>query len=123
MNDQIAQLKRNMRSTVRILVELLLITSFCCWPTLSMAVELERVQAKETKQFQCRWADGPILIDGQASEPAWQKAQVIEGFYLPWLKEQAPLAPSISPMGRPRDHLYGVSLQSWNPQRLSNSGE
>ncbi|MFP6672807.1 MAG: PQQ-dependent sugar dehydrogenase [Pirellulaceae bacterium] len=74
------------------LAALLLVTGLCWFSFPSMAAELERVQAKQTKQFQCRWADGPIRIDGQASDAAWQKAQLIEGFYLPWLKDQAPLA-------------------------------
>jgi hypothetical protein len=38
--------------------------------------------------FECRWAEGPIRIDGKADEPAWKKAQVIDHFYLPWLGEK-----------------------------------
>jgi glucose/arabinose dehydrogenase len=37
--------------------------------------------------FECRWAESPITIDGKADEPAWKSAQVIDYFYLPWLKE------------------------------------
>jgi hypothetical protein len=39
--------------------------------------------------FECRWADTPITIDGKADEAAWQKAQLIDNFYLPWLGEKA----------------------------------
>jgi glucose/arabinose dehydrogenase len=39
------------------------------------------------KEFECRWAESPITIDGKADEPAWKNAQVIDHFYLPWLKE------------------------------------
>ena len=39
--------------------------------------------------FECRWATGPIEIDGQAVESAWQAAQPIDRFYLPWLKDAA----------------------------------
>jgi hypothetical protein len=39
--------------------------------------------------FECRWAEGPIQIDGKADEPAWKQAQVIDHFYLPWLGDKA----------------------------------
>ncbi len=45
--------------------------------------------AKAPKAFECRWADGPITIDGTADEPAWKAAQVIDNFYLPWLGKDA----------------------------------
>lgn len=34
---------------------------------------------------ECRFTDGEITIDGKADEPAWEKAQVIDKFGLPWL--------------------------------------
>jgi uncharacterized repeat protein (TIGR03806 family) len=40
-------------------------------------------------EFECRWADGPIVIDGKADEEAWGKAQLIGRFSLPWLAENA----------------------------------
>jgi glucose/arabinose dehydrogenase len=39
--------------------------------------------------FECRWATGPIKIDGKADEEAWKNAQVIDTFYLPWLGPKA----------------------------------
>lgn len=39
--------------------------------------------------FECRWNDGEIVIDGRADEVPWGKAQEIEGFSLPWLGEAA----------------------------------
>jgi glucose/arabinose dehydrogenase len=39
--------------------------------------------------FECRWADTPIAIDGRADEPAWKHAQLIDHFYLPWLGKKA----------------------------------
>jgi uncharacterized repeat protein (TIGR03806 family) len=45
--------------------------------------------AKAATAFECRWADGPISIDGAADEPAWRAAQVIDNFYLPWLGKNA----------------------------------
>jgi glucose/arabinose dehydrogenase len=39
--------------------------------------------------FECRWARGPITIDGKADEDAWKHAQVIDNFYLPWLGPKA----------------------------------
>ena len=40
-------------------------------------------------EFECRWADTPITIDGKADEDAWKHAQVIDHFYLPWLGNKA----------------------------------
>jgi len=34
---------------------------------------------------ECRWATGPITIDGKADEPAWAEAVVIDDFRTPWL--------------------------------------
>lgn len=45
---------------------------------------------KTPPEFECRWADGEITIDGKADEAAWSKAQVIDQFSLPWLKEPRP---------------------------------
>src|SRR4051812_41078703 len=39
--------------------------------------------------FECRWAEGPITLDGKADEAAWKNAQVIDQFYLPWLGPKA----------------------------------
>ena len=39
--------------------------------------------------FECRWAEGPITVDGKADEPAWKQAQVIDQFTLPWLGAKA----------------------------------
>ncbi len=44
--------------------------------------------------FECRWADGPISIDGQADDPAWQPAQIISNFAMPWLGHGAHPAPT-----------------------------
>ncbi len=38
-----------------------------------------------SSDFECRWTDMPIKIDGKADEEAWKHAQVIDNFYLPWL--------------------------------------
>lgn len=39
--------------------------------------------------FECRWADTPIVIDGKVDDPAWKFAEIIDSFYLPWLKDKA----------------------------------
>ena len=38
---------------------------------------------------ECRWAGTKITIDGQGDEPAWQHAQVIDGFRVPWQNRDA----------------------------------
>ncbi len=40
-------------------------------------------------EFECRWADAAITIDGKADEPVWKRAQMIDRFTLPWLKDKA----------------------------------
>jgi uncharacterized repeat protein (TIGR03806 family) len=40
-------------------------------------------------EYECRWADTPITIDGKADEEAWKHARVIDTFYLPWLGKDA----------------------------------
>src|SRR5579884_3183212 len=42
------------------------------------------IQAPPT-EFECRWTESPITLDGNADENAWKRAQVIDTFYLPWL--------------------------------------
>ncbi|MCH5374240.1 MAG: carbohydrate-binding family 9-like protein, partial [Planctomycetes bacterium] len=47
-------------------------------------------QAESDKtEFECRFASGPIAIDGKANDKAWQAAEVIDHFYLPWLQDKA----------------------------------
>ena len=36
--------------------------------------------------FECRWAEGAIVLDGVADESAWKNAQTIDAFHVPWLK-------------------------------------
>ncbi|MFO0902634.1 MAG: PQQ-dependent sugar dehydrogenase [Pirellulales bacterium] len=45
--------------------------------------------ATAAEEFECRWVDAPLAIDGVADEPAWQAAQQIDRFYLPWLGDKA----------------------------------
>src|SRR5262245_39576040 len=40
-------------------------------------------------QFECRWTDTPVTLDGKADEAAWKHAQLIDRFYLPWLGAKA----------------------------------
>lgn len=40
-------------------------------------------------EFECRWTETPLTLDGKADEPAWKQAQIIDRFYLPWLGDKA----------------------------------
>lgn len=42
-----------------------------------------------TPEFACRWTYEPIVVDGQADELAWQSAEELGNFYLPWLQDAA----------------------------------
>ncbi len=44
--------------------------------------------ATRSAEFECRFATGPITIDGVADEDAWKHAQTMERFGLPWLPDQ-----------------------------------
>ncbi len=38
------------------------------------------------REFECRWTDEPITLDGKADEKAWSHAQVIDNFEMPWVR-------------------------------------
>lgn len=40
-------------------------------------------------EFECRFTNAEFNIDGRADERAWQTADVIDHFYLPWLQDKA----------------------------------
>ncbi len=46
---------------------------------------------KETPpaEFECRWAETPLMVDGKAGEAAWKQAQIIDNFGVPWLGAKA----------------------------------
>lgn len=58
--------------------------------------------------FECRWAGSPIRIDGRGDEPAWEAAQLLDGFAMPWL-EGGMARPGASSRARllwDRENLY-----------------
>jgi len=57
-------------------------TSFLLVSALCGAVSVH-AQTTLPSEYECRFADGPITIDGKADEPAWQHAQVIDHFLIP----------------------------------------
>jgi glucose/arabinose dehydrogenase len=56
-----------------------------CWGALLLAA----CAAPAAAEFECRWAESPVTIDGKADDPAWANAQVIDQFSLPWLGKDA----------------------------------
>lgn len=74
-----------MRLRTALLATLFLVAGFL------LAAERHPIPAPLTKtpptSFECRWAEGPITLDGLADEAAWQKAETIDAFHVPWLKE------------------------------------
>jgi uncharacterized repeat protein (TIGR03806 family) len=58
--------------------------------------------------FECRFAETPIVIDGDATDAAWKDAPVIESFHLAWLGEKARLArtPTKAHLLWDREYLY-----------------
>ena len=41
-------------------------------------------QVAAVRLAECRWATGPIQLDGKLDEPAWENAQVIKDFAVFW---------------------------------------
>lgn len=39
--------------------------------------------------YECRWASGPVAVDGKPEDEAWKHAQIADHFYLPWLGKDA----------------------------------
>jgi len=82
-----------------------------CWIAVFCALFVTHLFAQEKKDyptFECRWAAGPIKIDGKADEAAWQQAQLIDNFGLPWLKDEARKAKTATKARLlwDRDNLY-----------------
>src|SRR5438128_9683162 len=42
-----------------------------------------------TRSAECRWATGPIKIDGKLDEAAWEKADVLGNFVVYWQQRPA----------------------------------
>ncbi|HZV03461.1 MAG TPA: PQQ-dependent sugar dehydrogenase [Gemmataceae bacterium] len=75
---------------------LLLIIPFLGALVLLLLGEQGQTPAESGKPFQpppaeweCRWTETPLTIDGKADEDAWKRAQLIDNFYLPWLGSKA----------------------------------
>ncbi len=67
-------------------IVLLVPVSFAALQSLGQPAKDAKAPASE---FECRWTDLPIKIDGKGDEAAWKHAQVIDNFYLPWLGKKA----------------------------------
>jgi hypothetical protein len=52
------------------------------------AAALEDDAVSVDRSAECRWATGPIKIDGQADEPAWKTAQVLDKFVAYWARRK-----------------------------------
>ena len=49
---------------------------------------IEAAKEDGDASFECRWTEKPVKIDGVADEGDWKRAEVIDRFYLPWLREK-----------------------------------
>ncbi|MCS7046414.1 MAG: PQQ-dependent sugar dehydrogenase [Gemmataceae bacterium] len=59
------------------------------WRSAAPAGDKGRLAAPPPTAYECRFTEGPIVIDGRADEAAWKHAQIIDQFYLPWLGKDA----------------------------------
>lgn len=63
--------------------------AWLAWAAVAAVLAAGAAGKEPPAEFICRWADVAPRIDGSAEDPAWQHAEVIEGFRLPWLGEAA----------------------------------
>lgn len=56
-----------------------------CGFSLSLAALAHAAEPAVITEYECRFTDAPITLDGKADEPAWSQAQLIDRFHLPWL--------------------------------------
>jgi glucose/arabinose dehydrogenase len=56
--------------------------------------------------YECRWTDDEIRIDGRADEPAWKSAQLLDRFIVGWEKARAPKTATRARLLWDREHLY-----------------
>ena len=73
-------------------------------PAAAPAFDIDHPQT----EFECRWTDSPITIDGRADEPAWKNAQVIDHFLIPWKKgkDRLPLEATSAKVLWDREYFY-----------------
>lgn len=74
----------------RLAATLLLCSGISSDRTTSGQVKSEQAPpVRPAEPRECRWADTPITIDGEAAETGWGRAQVIGDFSLPWLGDRS----------------------------------
>src|SRR5262249_28107223 len=64
----------------------LIISSLClgCTDQPSAKTEVKKGEPAVVRSAECRWATGPIQIDGKLDEAAWKNAQLIKDFAVYW---------------------------------------
>ncbi len=71
------------------------------------AAPAQRAEPPHRSEFVCRWIDEPIVIDGRADEPAWNRADKVDPFRQPWLGDaQKPIAATRARLLWDRQFLY-----------------
>ncbi|MEO2009455.1 MAG: sugar-binding protein, partial [Pirellulaceae bacterium] len=70
--------------------------------------ECQAIAEDARPDFECRFTELPIEIDGVGDDEAWKTAQLIDHFYLPWLGEESRPARTTtrSRLLWDREHLY-----------------
>jgi uncharacterized repeat protein (TIGR03806 family) len=75
---------RTLISTTFLLASALAFISCKSSPARPPLVPKPPTAATAGPQYLCQWTDQPITIDGNANEPAWQNAPLIDHFVIPW---------------------------------------
>lgn len=79
---------RNVRSRAATLLIVSLV-SLRLATVLAQEVKSEQPFTRPPTEFACKFTELPIEIDGLAKDPAWETADVIDAFHLPWLGAKA----------------------------------
>src|SRR5262245_1760814 len=74
--------------TIRLVPLLVVLPLLGCVKSEAPPEPAERGRVPAVRSAECRWATGPIQIDGQANEAAWQQAQALQDFAVYWQNRQ-----------------------------------
>lgn len=93
------------------------LVSFTAALAIAFSIALATAPTASGASFECRWCDKPPVIDGVLDEEAWQGAQVIDSFRMPWMREteQPPATKTKARLLWDREYLYfSAEMEDWD---------
>ncbi len=90
-----------MKSSVLSLLAIVLLPALSSLPAKEPARHVAGAES-----YTCRWTTHSITLDGKGDEPAWDQADRIESFSVPWLKDRSPKTRTQARLLWDRTYLY-----------------